>query len=108
MPFEHHNEVLSAYPNIVSFSEQRGQLTLGDLHANALLLFRTLIKYGVFEVSPQDFSNYARIYLQYAKDTQSHASSFFSLSAGAIIKEDLETLIQITQRARVSERGESD
>lgn len=106
MPFEHHNEKLNSYPNIVPLSEQREQLTLGDLHANALLLFRTLIKYGIFEVSPEDFSNYARIYMQYAKDRNSHSSSFFSLSDKAFMKENLETLIQITQRARSSSSGQ--
>ncbi|MBS0286274.1 MAG: hypothetical protein JSR17_03210 [Proteobacteria bacterium] len=39
------------------------QLTLGDLHGNALKLLYTLVRHGVLtQVSPEDYANFVRLY----------------------------------------------
>jgi hypothetical protein len=51
---------LTEYPEINTDKSQ--QLTIGDLHANALKFFHFLVKEGIFEVTKEDYEKVVKIY----------------------------------------------
>lgn len=51
---------LTEYPEINTYKSL--QLTIGDLHANALKFFHFLVKEGIFEVTKEDYEKVVKIY----------------------------------------------
>lgn len=44
------------------------QITIGDLHGNALKLLHILVRHGIFEISENDYQRFAEIYEKEAKN----------------------------------------
>jgi hypothetical protein len=88
----HENVDLFTYPDIdTEFpSDKETQLTLGDLHGNALKLIYFLIRQNVLEITKNDYATLGAIYLKDPKE---------------LTKKELDTFCDIVKEAKVNPVG---
>ena len=72
---------LKKYPTQIIESTKNEQITIGDLHANAVLMIHFLITYGVLELTEQDYLDLVDIYYQDATQEESEFEEFRSILA---------------------------
>lgn len=67
---------LTKYPLEIIHSEKDDQITIGDLHANAILMIHFLVTYGVLVLNEQDYLDLVDIYYQNATHGESEFDEF--------------------------------
>ena len=82
------------------------QVTLGDLHANAMKLIHTLVRYGVCDIEVNAFDDLQRLY--HKKDpTEEGKKAFLKLITDALQVKNKEILVRLIGDI-VADRGKND